>query len=109
MHGKSLTADLPPTPRAVEVPQRVGGRYRVLAPRGSGAEGSAYLAVDLFTGEEVALKCGPAGPLAAEYRRSATLQHPHPARPLTPWRGRRHRSPALADRQDAPTPPHGLP
>src|SRR2546427_3507564 len=87
MHGQSLTADLLPTPRAMEVPQLVGGRYRVLAPRGSGAEGSVYLAVDLFTGEEVALKCGPAGPLAAEYRRSATLQHPHLARALTLWRG----------------------
>src|SRR2546427_11704169 len=89
MHGQSLTADLLPTPRAMEVPQLVGGRYRVLAPRGSGAEGSVYLAVDLFTGEEVALKCGPAAPLAAEYRRSAPLHHPHLARALTLWRGGR--------------------
>src|SRR3989442_10692962 len=87
MHGQSLTADLLPTPRAMEVPQLVGGRYRVVARGGPGAEGSVYRGVDLYRGEEVALKCGPAGPLAAEYRRSATLQHPHLARALTLWRG----------------------
>src|SRR5207302_3532563 len=86
MHGQSLTADLPPTPRAVEVPQLVGGRYRVLAPRGSGAEASVYLAVDLFTDQEVALKLGPPGRLAAEYRRCAALEHPHLARALALWR-----------------------
>jgi serine/threonine-protein kinase PknK len=85
MHAQSLTAELPRTARVTEVPQLVGGRYRVLAPRGSGAEGSVYLAIDLFTDQEVALKCGPAGRLAAEYRRSAALQHPHLARALSLW------------------------
>src|SRR4051812_34345182 len=69
MHGQMLTAEIMRTPRASEVPQLVGGRYRILAPRGSGAEASVYLAVDLFTDREVALKCGPAARLAAEYRR----------------------------------------
>ena len=85
MHGQTLTGELTRTPRAIEVPQLVGGRYRVLAPRGSGAEGSVYLAIDLFTGQEVALKCGPAARLAAEYRRSAALRHPHLARALSLW------------------------
>src|SRR5258705_12901181 len=86
MHGQTLTGELTRTPRAIEVPQLVGGRYRVLAPRGSGAEASVYLAVDLFTDKEVALKLGPPGRLAAEYRRSATLLHPHLARALSLWR-----------------------
>src|SRR5437762_1024900 len=71
---------------APDVPQLVGGRYRVLAPRGSGAEASVYLAVDLFTDKEVALKLGPPARLAAEYQRSATLLHPHLARALSLWR-----------------------
>jgi serine/threonine-protein kinase PknK len=74
------------SPSATEVPQLVGGRYRVLAPRGSGAESSVYLAVDLFTDREVALKMGAPSRLAAEYRRSASLLHPHLARALSLWR-----------------------
>ncbi len=88
MQGQTLTSELSRMPRAMEVPQLVGGRYRVLAPRGSGAESSVYLAVDLFTGQEVALKCGPSARLAAEYRRSAALRHPHLARALSLWRSR---------------------
>src|SRR5262249_5642570 len=80
MQGQTLTSELARPPRAIEVPQLVGSRYRVLAPRGSGAESSVFLAVDLFTGQEVALKCGPAARLAAEYRRSAAPRHPHLAR-----------------------------
>ena len=71
----------------IEVPQLVGGRYRVLALRGSGAEASVYLAVDLFTDEEVALKVGPSERLAAEYARCAALSHPCLARPISLWRG----------------------
>src|SRR5689334_9109543 len=85
MHTQNLTGELARMPRATDVPQLVGGRYRVLAPRGSGAEGSVYLAIDLFTDQEVALKCGPAARLAAEYRRSADLRHPHVARALALW------------------------
>jgi signal transduction histidine kinase len=70
-----------------EVPQLVGGRYRVLSLRGSGAEASVYLATDLFTDQEVALKVGAPGRLAAEYRRGAELAHPHLARALVFWRG----------------------
>jgi len=92
MHGQPRPAEIQqltdtPLPTAgTDVPQLVGGRYRVLAPRGSGAEASVYLAVDLFTDKEVALKLGPPGRLAAEYRRSATLLHPHLARALSLWR-----------------------
>src|SRR6266478_5378817 len=72
--------------RAIDAPgERVGGRYRVLAFRGAGTEGSVYLAVDLFTGEQVALKLGSPERLSAEYRRSATLEHPHLARALAFW------------------------
>src|SRR5712671_515976 len=74
-------------PATTEVPQLVGGRYRVLAFRGAGAEASVYLAVDLFTGQEVALKLGPPDRLAAEYRRCAALAHPHLARAVALWRG----------------------
>jgi signal transduction histidine kinase len=70
----------------IEVPQLVGGRYRILALRGSGAEASVYLAVDLFTDEEVALKVGPPERLAEEYRRQAALSHPHLARAISLWR-----------------------
>jgi len=62
-----------------------GRRYQVLGFRGSGAEASVHLAIDLFTGQEVALKTGPAERLAAEYRRAASLAHPHLARALALW------------------------
>src|SRR5260370_42685186 len=74
-------------PATTEVPQLVGGRYRVLALRGSGAEASVYLATDLFTGREVALKLGSPERLAAEYRRRASLSPPHLARAIALWRG----------------------
>src|SRR6266403_3279334 len=67
MQGQPRSAEIEqmtdtPLPTAgTDVPQLVGGRYRVLAPRGSGAEASVYLAVDLFTDKEVALKLGPPG------------------------------------------------
>src|SRR6266853_115664 len=50
--------DTPLPTGGTDVPQLVGGRYRVLAPRGSGAEASVYLAVDLFTDKEVARALG---------------------------------------------------
>ncbi len=95
MQREQVAADvprwpLPPPPSretSIEVPQLVGGRYRVLALRGSGAEASVYLAVDLFTDEEVALKIGPSAQLAEEYRRAAALSHPHLARAISLWRG----------------------
>ncbi|HKC61247.1 MAG TPA: ATP-binding protein [Myxococcales bacterium] len=65
--------------------QGIGRRYQVLGFRGSGAEASVHLAIDLFTGQEVALKQGPLNPLAAEYRRSAALAHPHLARAVSLW------------------------
>jgi len=83
--GIEQLTDTSPAAGATDVPQLVGGRYRS-SPRGSGAEASVYLAVDLFTDKEVALKLGPPGRLAAEYRRSATLLHPHLARALSLWR-----------------------
>lgn len=64
---------------------RIGGRYRILAFRGAGAEGSVYLADDLFTGQKVALKLGAPDRLAAEYNRSAALAHPHLARATALW------------------------
>src|SRR6266852_1485276 len=64
---------------------RIGGRYRILAFRGAGAEGSVYLADDLFTGQQVALKLGTPDRLAAEYNRSAALAHPHLARATALW------------------------
>ncbi|HZX94976.1 MAG TPA: serine/threonine-protein kinase, partial [Myxococcales bacterium] len=70
-----------------EVPQIVGGRFRVLSLRGRGAEATVYLAIDLFSGREVALKIGPPARLEAEYRRSAELIHPHLAQPIALWRG----------------------
>src|SRR5260370_8015857 len=76
-------------PATTEVPQLVGGRYRVLALRGSGAEASVYLATDLFTGREVALKLGSPERLPTEDRPCASFSHPHLApatapRPLPP-------------------------
>src|SRR5260370_36887747 len=69
-----------------EVPRdRIGGRYRVLAFRGAGSEGSVYLAVDLFTGEQVALKIGAGERLASEYARLAFLEHPNLARAVALW------------------------
>src|SRR2546422_10890507 len=65
--------------------QGIGRRYQVLGFRGSGAEASVHLAIDLFTGQEVALKLGPPERLAAEYRRSAALAHPHLARAVSLW------------------------
>src|SRR5689334_9129716 len=54
-----------PAPPAVAagVPQLVGGRYRVLSLRGTGAEAAVHLAIDLFSGEEVALKVAAPGRL----------------------------------------------
>ena len=70
-----------------ELPRdRIGGRYRALAFRGAGSEGSVYLAVDLFTGEQVALKLGSWERLAGEYGRSAGLEHPNLARAIALWR-----------------------
>ena len=63
----------------------IGHRYQVLGLRGSGAEASVHLAIDLFTGQEVALKLGPPERLAPEYRRSAALAHPHLARAVSLW------------------------
>jgi signal transduction histidine kinase/tetratricopeptide (TPR) repeat protein len=63
----------------------IGRRYQVLGFRGSGAEASVHLAIDLFTGQEAALKLGPPERLAAEYRRSAALAHPHLARAVSLW------------------------
>src|SRR5260370_1051955 len=69
-----------------EVPRdRIGGRYRVLAFRGAGSEGSVHLAVDLFTGEQVALKLGAGERLASEYARLAFLEHPNLARAVALW------------------------
>jgi tetratricopeptide (TPR) repeat protein/putative methionine-R-sulfoxide reductase with GAF domain len=77
---------MPAEPAIAKAPQRrIGHRYQVLGLRGSGAEASVDLAVDLFTGREVALKHGPAARLAPEYRRSAALAHPHLARALSLW------------------------
>src|SRR4051812_34523200 len=74
-------------PATTELPRnRIGGRYRVLAFRGAGSEGSVYLAVDLFTGDQVALKLGAAERLTAEYARSAGLEHPNLARAIALWR-----------------------
>ena len=89
MQSQPLAIDSTATirPPVIDVPQLVGGRYRVLSLRGAGAEASVYLAIDLFTDREVALKVGPPARLAAEYRRGATLTHPHLARPLSLWRG----------------------
>jgi len=71
---------------ATDVPRElIGGRYRVVAFRGAGSEGSVYLADDLFTGEQVALKLGATGRLAAEYQRSASLAHPNLARAIALW------------------------
>src|SRR5919199_152369 len=75
--GEAATTDVPP--------DRVGGRYRVLAFRGVGREGAVYLAEDLFTGENVALKLGAADRIAAEYERLAALAHPHLARATALW------------------------
>src|SRR2546423_2810775 len=75
-------------PAITKAPQRrIGDRYQVLGLRGSGAEASVHLAIDLFTGQEVALKLGPAERLAPEYRRSAALAHPHLARAVSLWHG----------------------
>src|SRR4030088_1410338 len=63
----------------------IGGRDRVLRVRGAGSEGSVHLAVDLFTGEQVALKVGAVERLASEYARSAGLEHPHLGRPVALW------------------------
>src|SRR5260370_28001755 len=71
--------------RSVLPRDRIGGRYRILAFRGAGAEGSVYLADDLFTGQQVALKLGAPDRLAAEYNRSAALAHPHLARATALW------------------------
>src|SRR3954452_3545370 len=76
----------PPPAIAADVPQLVGGRYRVLSLRGSGAEAAVYLAIDLFSGEEVALKFAAPGRLMEEYRRCAELTHPHLARAISLWR-----------------------
>src|ERR1700737_4482705 len=65
--------------------ERIGGRYRPPAFRGAGSEGSVYLAEDLFTGEQVALKLGAADRLADEYDRCALLAHPHLARATALW------------------------
>jgi signal transduction histidine kinase/tetratricopeptide (TPR) repeat protein len=65
--------------------ERIGGRYRLLGFRGAGSEGSVYLAEDLFTSEQVALKLGAADRLAAEYQRGALLAHPHLARVIGLW------------------------
>src|SRR3989442_1965188 len=65
--------------------QGIGRGYQVLGFRGSGGEASVHLAIDLFRGQEVALKQGPLNPLAAEYRRSAALAHPHLARAVSLW------------------------
>ena len=71
---------------ATDVPrERIGGRYRIVAFRGAGSEGSVYLADDLFTGHQVALKLGAASRLAAEYERSASLTHPNLARAIALW------------------------
>ena len=84
------TTAIAPHPAApaisVDVPQLVGGRYRVLSLRGSGAEAAVYLAIDLFSGQEVALKVAAPGRLMEEYRRCARLTHPHLARALSLWR-----------------------
>src|SRR3954470_6892008 len=73
-------------PAIAKPPQRrIGHRYQVLGLRGSGAEASFELAVDLFTGQEVALKQGPSARLSPEYRRSAALAHPHLARAVSLW------------------------
>src|SRR5216684_782834 len=75
-----------PEPAITEVQQGpIGRRYQVLGLRGSGAEASVHLAIDLFTGQEVALKRGPPERLAAEYHRSAALAHPHLARAVSLW------------------------
>src|SRR5260370_422053 len=71
--------------RSVLPRDRIGGRSRILAFRGAGAEGSVYLADDLFTGQQVALKLGARDRLAAEYNRSAALAHPHLARATALW------------------------
>jgi signal transduction histidine kinase/tetratricopeptide (TPR) repeat protein len=63
----------------------IGRRYQVLGFRGSGAEASVRLAIDLFTGQQAALKLGPPERLAAEYRRSAALAHPHLVRAVSLW------------------------
>src|SRR5260370_14512357 len=69
-----------------EVPRDlIGGRYRVLAFRGAGSEGSVYLAVDLFTGEQVALKLFAVERLVSEYAMLAFLEHPNLARALALW------------------------
>jgi len=68
-------------------PRPIGQRYQVLGLRGSGAEASVHLAIDLFTGQEVALKVGTAERLAPEYRRCAALLHPHLARAIALWHG----------------------
>ena len=87
MQSQPLAIDSTATirPPVIDVPQLVGGRYRVLSLRGAGAEASVYLAIDLFTDREVALKVGPPARLAAEYRRSAVLAHPHLARAVSLW------------------------
>src|SRR5512140_853679 len=71
---------------AAGVPQLVGGRYRVLSLRGTGAEAAVHLAIDLFSGQEVALKVAAPARLMEEYRRCAELTHPHLARALSLWR-----------------------
>ncbi len=78
--------DLRPPPAPIDVPQILGGRFRVLSSRGSGAESSVFLAIDLFTGRQVALKLGALPRLEAEYRRCAGLMHPNLAQPLCLWR-----------------------
>ncbi|MFL5312143.1 MAG: protein kinase domain-containing protein, partial [Myxococcales bacterium] len=73
-------------PAITKAPQRrIGQRYQVLGLRGSGAEASVHLAIDLFTGQEVALKLGAPERLASEYRRFASLAHPHLARAVSLW------------------------
>src|SRR5712664_2367159 len=73
-------------PAVTDVQQApVGRRYQVLGFRGSGAEASVHPAIDLFSAQEVALKRGPPERLAAEYRRSAALAHPHLARAISRW------------------------
>src|SRR2546429_7590366 len=75
----------------------IGHRYQVLGLRGSGAEASVHLAIDLFTGQEVALKLGPPERLAPEYRRSAAPAHPPLARAVSPLRRAGGASPAPRD------------
>ena len=73
-------------PRAVDIGRTLGGRYRLVAPLGTGASATVYLADDRLLARQVAVKllhpslAADAGFLKrfrAEAQSAAALSHPH--------------------------------